>query len=156
MEIEEVSDNTLRGHSKAWKYIVGLVVFLILVGLIAVVLWLVSLERAATAPIRTSDAFIKNLLDKNPKAAYALTHDEFRQKTSEEDMAQVSETVSSGLKLETLKVSKGELEEVDRGKIATVYYEIDGKDAKYEIKVRLLKEKDSAWLIVSADNAPKK
>lgn len=153
---EDTIDAKSGRSSRAKKYITGFVIFFVLTGLIAVAVWLVSLERAATAPIRTSDAFIKNLLHKNPKAAYMLTHEEFKQKTSEEDMVQVSSTVSSGLKLETLKVTKGELEEAERGKFATVYYEIEGKDTKYEMKIQLLKEKDNGWLVVSADNAPKK
>lgn len=140
---------------KAKRYILGFVSFLVIVSLIAGVLWLMSLERAATAPLRTSDAFINSLLNQNPKAAYALTNEDFKAQTSQEVLGAVSDAVSKGLKRETLKVSKGEIEDVERGKLAIVYYEVEGQDGTYQLTIRLLKEKDKGWLVVSADNEVK-
>jgi len=137
------------------RIIIGIFTTLIIVGLIAGVLWLVRLERAASAPLRTSDAFVNSLLDKRPQEAYALTNEDFKAQTSQDVLGDVSDTISKGLKLETLKVSRGEIEDVERGKLATVYYEIEGKDAKYQLTIRLLKEKDKGWLVVSADNEVK-
>jgi len=149
------ADTPTDSPRRSKRIILGILTTLIIIGLIAGVVWLVSLERAASAPLRTSDAFVNNLLDKKPRDAYSLTNEDFRAQTSQDVLGDVSDTISKGLKRETLKVSRGEIEDVERGKLATVYYEIEGKDAKYQLTIRLLKEKDKGWLVVSADNEVK-
>jgi hypothetical protein len=152
MDLEEQIEHEEPRRGRAKKFLIWFFGFILLTGLVAGIVWLVSLERAATAPLRTSDTFINHLLDKDAKAAYALTNDDFKAQTSEEDLKAVAEAVSKGLKRETLKVSSGAIEDVERGKFASVYYEVDGTDAKYKLTVNLLKEKDKGWLVVSADN----
>lgn len=155
MDMDQQFEEPEQHTGKARRYIVSFVSFLLIVGLTAGVLWLISLERTATAPLRTSDAFVNNLLNKNPKAAYDLTHEDFRSQTSEEVLGAVSDTVSKGLKRETLKVSRGEIEDDERGKLAVVYYEVEGQDDTYQLTIRLLKEKDKGWLVLAADNEVK-
>jgi hypothetical protein len=150
-EYEEEDMRAGRAKRYLWRILSGLVI----VAVIAGVLWLISLERAASAPIRTSDSFVNALLSNDVETAYALTNQDFRDKTSKDQLAETAQIASKGLDKSSLKVRAGEIQETQRGKLATVFYDLEGNNQKFELEVTLLKEQDKGWLVVTANNETK-
>lgn len=131
---------------------------LLLTGAVTGTFFLYKAERTATAPIRTSDKFIKEMLNKNIDVAYAMTSDTFQAATSREEFGQVAETASAALDKQSLQVQAGEIEENEVSRKALLTYSIKAEDQEYEMKVTVIQRLDDEtkrWLIHSVSNSEK-
>lgn len=149
--IFEIPESTPPRRSK--RYFVIPATILLVAAIAAGVVWLWSLERAETAPIRTSDVFLKHLLSGESDKAYELTSESFRLITTKEDLSTISGRVKDSLKYDTRQIQQGSRTEEDDVKRADINYEIEGEDGKYNLQVRLVTEEEGkVWKVSGVDS----
>lgn len=152
--ITQLSAASRRRQGRMLQIVVGL---LLLVG-VGGTFFLYKVERAASAPIRTSDRFIEEMLNNNVDVAYAMTSDTFQAATSRDEFSQVAETAGAALDKKSLKVQAGEIEENESSRKALLTYSIKGDNQEYEMKVTVIQrfeDKTKRWLIQSVTNSEK-
>jgi|GEM_PF-5306494 len=127
-----------------------------LLGLAAVagIGWLTYAYIETSAPIRTSDTFLKSFLNDEASRAYAMTGESFKASTDEDEFKQVTQTASSLLDKSTLKLKSGDVKDNDNGtKLATLTYDVMSEGESYLLTVRVLMNPDTGkWEILNVEN----
>ena len=133
----------------------------LLVALAAVVIgtvWLMGVFQTTTAPLRASDTFVKALVSNETNKAYGMTNDTFQDNTSLEELNEIAGTLNKNVKFKDFKVTTGNIvDQSDGSKVATINYDFKAPDdAMYELRVWVVRAKDSNdWLVEAVNSRPK-
>lgn len=131
--------------------IIGIVIgsFIALIAIIVI-----TVMTATNAPVKISDEFIANVQANNSVAAYDLMTAEAKETVTQDNFSADIARVAPILTGEPTIISREISAETGKASTATIVYEIQGTDAKYEMTLNL-QENDGKWQVLNFESEAK-
>jgi len=131
---------------------IGKIVGIVVGAFVALIIAIFIIVMATTdAPLKVSDEFVNDIQTNKPVAAYNLMSDTTKQVTDADSfnamVAQISPILTGKPSVTSREISA----ETGVPATATIVYEIQGTDAKYNMSIQL-QETNGKWQILGFDN----
>ena len=134
------------------KKSIGKIIGIIIGSIIAVIATLVIIIFVSTdAPIKVSDEFLNDIQTGKSTAAYNLMSDEAKNATDSATFDAVVKRIAPILTGKPNLISREISAKTGVPTTATVVYEIQGTDAKYNMTITL-QENNGKWQVLKLDN----
>ena len=136
----------------ARKKSVGKIIGIIIGSIIAFIILIVVLIMSGTdAPLKVSDAFVNNIQTSQSAAGYKLMTDAAKAATTTADFDAMVAQVAPILTGKPSVISREIAAATDVPAAATVVYEIQGTDGKYNMTINL-QENNKVWQVLNFES----